>query len=119
MNIPPDPLNPSHEPHLAGSLVAQSPGTTHSRVDSLYGAACERGTTYEAVVHSCFCSAMDDEFGTDENAVDVAEAFIYARKRYGYLSSAENAQLDAENADDGTCKCGLDWLTCPSGCFEV
>lgn len=117
MNPQPDPLNPSHEPHFAGSLVEQSPGTTHARVDSLYDAACKRGTTYEAVVHSCFCSAMTDEFGTDEHVVDVAEAFIYAREKYCYLSSAENAQLD-EYTDDGTCKHGLDFWTCPSGCFE-
>lgn len=119
MNTEFDPPNPSHGPHLAGSLVEQCPGTTHSRVDSLYDAACVRGTTYEAVVHSCFCSAMNDEFGTDENAVDVAEAFSYAREKYGYLSSAENAQLDAESAEDGTCKHGLGFWTCPSGCFEV
>lgn len=118
MNNQPDPLNPSHEPHHAGILVEQSRETTLSTVDALYDAACKRGTTYEAVVHSCFCSAMDDEFGTDENTSDGAEAFIYAREKYGYLSCAENAQLDAEYADDGTCEHGLDFWTCPRGCFE-
>jgi hypothetical protein len=118
MSVQPDFLCPAHDAPTASSSNENSPGCLLCRVASLYEAACKHGTTYEAVVHSSFCSAMDDAFGSDENDADVANVFTYARQEYGYLSAEENAEIDAERASNGDCHHGLNWLTCPAGCFE-
>jgi hypothetical protein len=88
------------------------------KVDDLYGAACGRFPTYDTMVHNAFCASMDDEFGTDEHAEGVAEAFAYAREAYGYMSASENEAQRQEDADNGLCWHGLDVMTCPCGCFE-
>jgi hypothetical protein len=88
-------------------------------IDKLYNEACKRGTTYEAVVHSGFCTSMRWAFGNDEQQDDRTQAaFKYARETYGYQSLAESQESEAKDWEEGICKHGLTWLTCPCGCFE-
>lgn len=94
-------------------------GTERQRIDQLYSEACERGTTYEAVVHKGFCSSMRWAFGDDEQLDDRTQAaFKYARETYGYQSREELQQSEAVDREKGICTHGLTWLTCPCGCFE-
>lgn len=92
---------------------------TKVKIDELYDAAAKRHSCYEAVVHSEFCTAMQSSFGDDEalNATTQA-AFSYARSTYGYMSPDELSKANEADWEDGTCKHGLTWLTCPAGCFE-
>jgi hypothetical protein len=101
------------------TLISSNHGTdVCSRVDDLYSAACKQGTTYEAVVHSVFCESMRNAFGEEEHCIAVASAFTYARETYGYEDEAEQeAGLEADR-EQGICCHGLDWMTCPAGCFE-
>jgi hypothetical protein len=85
------------------------------RVDDLYSAACKHGTTYESVIHSAFCESMLDEFSDREAD---KSAFAYARDTYGYQTQEERRATQAEDWDKGICSHGLDWMTCPAGCFE-
>lgn len=73
---------------------------------------------YEAVALSEFCSEMIEHFGIDEQVPASSEAFIYASAQYGYLSPEELEAVQADDADDGICRHGLNWMTCPAGCFE-
>lgn len=92
---------------------------THQEIDQLFNEACKRGTTYEAVVHSCFCTSMRDVFGDDEQLDNQTQAaFKYARETYGYQSIDESQESEAKDWEDGICNHGLTWLTCPRGCFE-
>lgn len=86
------------------------------RVDELYSDAAERFSTYETVVHRTFCESMLEAF-PDQDSEARVRAFAYAREKYGYLSPEEIAEEDASNADDGICSHGLDFWTCPRGCF--
>lgn len=86
------------------------------RVDELYGAAAARFHTYETVIHRTFCESMLDTFPDQEGDMGVY-AFGYAREKYGYLTQEEIEEEDAENSDDGICSHGLDFWTCPRGCF--
>jgi hypothetical protein len=89
-------------------------------IDQLYNEACKRGTTYEAVVHSVFCTNMRWTFGDDEQLdVLTQAAFKYARETYGYQSREELQQSEDDDKEQGICSHGLTWLTCPCGCFEV
>ncbi|RMV79109.1 hypothetical protein ALP05_04386 [Pseudomonas caricapapayae] len=104
---------------MANDTMTHSRSITDVRgcVDALFNAACKQGTTYEAVVHSVFCESLRSEFGEDECGT-AASAFTYARETYGYQDEAEQqAQLEAD-AEQGICCHGLDWMTCPAGCFE-
>ncbi|WP_439126326.1 MAG: hypothetical protein ACNJA3_28570 (plasmid) [Pseudomonas rhizophila] len=85
------------------------------RIDDLYTAACKHGTTYEAVVHSTFCDLVLDEFSDREAD---KPAFAYAREAYGYQTQDELRATQAEDWNNGVCSHGLDWMTCPAGCFE-
>lgn len=92
--------------------------TFKTRVDDLFSAAAKRFSSYEAVAFSEFCSQMIEHFGDDEQIPESAEAFAYARSQYGYLSPDELEAVQAADADNDICRHGLDWMTCPAGCFE-
>lgn len=85
------------------------------RVDDLYSAACKHGTTYEAVIHTTFCESMLEEFSDLEAD---RHAFAYARDTYGYRTQEEIRAAQAVDWEDGVCTHGLNWMTCPAGCFE-
>lgn len=87
------------------------------RVDALHDAAIARYPTYETMIHRGFCEAMKEAFPNPETQEGKA-AYQYARDEYGYLSPEEIAAEDAINIEEGVCSHGLDWLTCPCGCFE-
>ncbi|WAJ37243.1 hypothetical protein OU800_21970 [Pseudomonas sp. GOM7] len=89
------------------------------KIEALYAVAAKTYSTYETMVQSSFSEAVRNEFGEDENAnPDVAYAFAYARDAFGYLSSEELEQENAEAAKEGICQHGLTSSTCPCGCFE-
>lgn len=92
--------------------------THKASVDDLFTAAAKRFSAYEAVAFSEFCSEMIEHFGDDEQIPGSSEAFAYARSRYGYLSPEELQAVQADDAEKGICSHGLDWMTCPAGCFE-
>lgn len=96
-------------------LEIETASATRQRIDDLYSAACKHGTTYDAVVHSTFCDSMLGEFPDREAA---KAAFAYARETYGYQTQEELRATQAEDWDNGVCSHGLDWMTCPAGCFE-
>lgn len=87
-----------------------------SLIDDLFTQACKQYSTYETMVIKSFSSSVDQNFDSDNKTHD--EAFAYARKEYGYLTSSEIAEMDENNANDGICSHGLDYMTCPCGCFE-
>ncbi len=87
------------------------------RVDALYGAAAARFATYETVAHRAFCESLREAFPYADS-LDAGLAFKYAIEKYGYLTPEQIADEDERNEDDGICRHGLDWMTCPSGCFE-
>ncbi|WP_052261079.1 hypothetical protein [Pseudomonas sp. C5pp] len=86
------------------------------RVDELYGVAAARSPTYETVIHREFCESMLESFPYQEGDIE-KWAFEYAREKYGYLTPEEIAEEDSENSEDGICSHGLDFWTCPRGCF--
>ncbi|MGC3103755.1 hypothetical protein ACPTKS_30780 [Pseudomonas aeruginosa] len=86
------------------------------KVEELYGAAAQRYPTYDTMVHNAFCDAMDLEFGSEEDT-DSPEAFAYAREAYGYESPSEREAQQEEDSENGICSHGLDYWTCPCGCF--
>lgn len=89
-----------------------------AKVDAIFSHACQRGSTYETVVHNFFCAGIESEFGHDETAPEYAEIFQYARANYGYMSAEENSHQQELDAEGGYCQHGLDEMTCPCGCFE-
>lgn len=82
-------------------------------IDDLYSQSCKQYTTYETMVHKGFCALVDDHFSEHDT-----DAYTYARKAYGYMTSYELNEMDKKNEDDGICRHGLDVMTCPCGCFE-
>lgn len=90
-----------------------------AKVDAIFSHACQRGSTYETVVHNFFCAGIEEEFGTDETDPRYAEIFEYARAGFGYMNAVENAAREQEDAENGYCHHGLDAMTCPCGCFEL
>lgn len=87
------------------------------KVDALFSAAIAQYPTYETMVHRGFCKAMLGAFSDPETEEGKA-AYEYARDEYRYLGPEEIAADDASNKEDGICSHGLDWMTCPCGCFE-
>jgi hypothetical protein len=88
------------------------------KVGSLYSSAVTRFPTYETVVHREFCKSMLEAF-PDPDSVEGQLAYEYARDEYDYLTPEQIAEDNEKNKDDGICSHGLDWLTCPCGCFET
>ncbi|MBA1305879.1 hypothetical protein [Stutzerimonas stutzeri] len=86
------------------------------KVDELYATASARHPTYETVVHREFCESMLHTFVDAESPTGLL-AFQHARQKYGYLTPDEIAEDDLKNSDDGICSHGLDFWTCPRGCF--
>ncbi|MFK4135378.1 Uncharacterised protein [Pseudomonas luteola] len=86
-------------------------------VDSLFSIAAGRFPTYETVMHRAFCGSMRKAF-PNQASEEGAYAFKYAKEHYGYLTDEEIAEEDARNFDEGICSHGLDFWTCPCGCFE-
>lgn len=62
-------------------------------------------------------SAKVTAFANTLPAHQQAELFAQARS-YGYLTPSEVSKQQDELRDQGYCRCGLDYMTCPSGCFE-
>lgn len=84
--------------------IAVAQASVASKIDEIYEAAMARFPTYETVAHRAFCESM-------------LQAFQYAIGEYGYLTPEEIAAEDAEASVDGICSHGLDFWTCPKGCF--
>lgn len=92
---------------------------TVARIGELYAAAAKRFPTYEALVQTQFNSAMQSEFGEDEEFDErTRAAFTYARSHLGYMSREEQAKAQDAAWEEGICSHGLDAMTCPCGCFE-
>ncbi|WP_409286875.1 hypothetical protein [Pseudomonas guariconensis] len=89
-----------------------------AQVRSLYASACDHGGTYERVVHKAFCHSMIEHFGVDETRIDAVIAYAFAREAYGYQTSDELELDDMAAEGEGICSHGLDFWTCPRGCFE-
>lgn len=98
-------------------LAMDASDEVKSAIDGLYGEACKRNSTYEAVVHSQFCAAMDALF--DSSKPSDRPAFYYARQAYGYQTSEELRKAQEKDWEEGICSHGLDSMTCPCGCFEI
>ncbi|NNJ17008.1 hypothetical protein CSV86_018295 [Pseudomonas putida CSV86] len=97
-----------------------SPEAIEITVGKLYSEVVHRYSTYEAVVRSHFCQRMREAYGDDENLdPEVQYAFAFARHTYDYVSEEELLEIEAEDSNNGICSHGLNWLTCPCGCFEV
>lgn len=96
--------------------IAVAPASVASKVDALYEAATAKFPTYETVVHRSFCESMLQAF-PDPQSTEGAQAFQYAIGEYGYLTPEEIAAEDSESSNDGICSHGLDFWTCPKGCF--
>jgi hypothetical protein len=60
-------------------------------IDKLYNEACKRGTTYEAVVHSGFCTSMRWAFGNDEQQDDLLPNLKNPKLKIGRKVSASTA----------------------------
>lgn len=86
------------------------------QIDSFYSDAARRHSTYETVVHRDFCQQVLEAY-PDPDSAEGEVAFEYAREKYGYLTPEQIAEEDAESEDEGICSHGMDWLTCPRGCF--
>lgn len=87
------------------------------RVDELYSTAGARFPTYDTIVHRAFCEAMLQAFPEQDSDAG-APAYAYAREAYGYLTPEEIAAEDEINDAEGICSHGLDYWTCPCGCFD-
>ena len=92
--------------------------TYKASADDLFSAAAKRFSCSDAVAFSELCSEMIEHFGDDEQIPEWSEAFAYARSKYGYLSPDELEAVQGDDADNDICRHGLDWMTCPAGCFE-
>lgn len=86
------------------------------QIDSFYSAAVARHPTYETVVHRDFCQQVLEAF-PDPYSAEGSTAHDYACEEYDYLTPEQIAEDDAKNNDEGICSHGMDWLTCPRGCF--
>jgi len=96
--------------------IAEAQASVASKIDEIYEAAMARFPTYETVAHRAFCESMLQAF-PDPQSTEGAQAFQYAIGEYGYLTPEEIAAEDAEASVDGICSHGLDFWTCPKGCF--
>ncbi|MCX4151005.1 MULTISPECIES: hypothetical protein [Paraburkholderia] len=105
--------------HLADALPPIDAATfraVHSRITKMASEANRRcGQSYEYMV-SLLCGMVEgmlDEFAPEERP-----AVVLVARSFGYLSPDELAAAEKEMADAGYCSHGLDYWTCPCGCFE-
>lgn len=86
-------------------------------VDNVYSEACSLGGSYEQAVHDHFCSLLRKYYPNVSD--ETHEVFVYASKRYGYQTFEEATTSKADYWDNGICTHGLEFMTCPAGCFET
>ena len=82
---------------------------------ALTRASARCGSSYEYGV-VLFSEEMDWEL--DEVAPEHHEAALKVLRAFGYRTRDEREEDEAQAAAAGYCVHGLDWLTCPCGCFE-
>lgn len=73
------------------------------------------GCSYEIFVQK-FSEAIDDALIDVE--ADIQMQVLEKARRLGYLSLHEISDMVREMREDGSCMHGLDYLTCPCGCFD-
>lgn len=98
-------------------MLPEHKNQIEQKVDYIYNIAVDRHPTYETVIHREFCEQMLEEY-PDPYSPEGVVAYKHARGRYGYLTPEQINEENALNEDDGICSHGLDWRTCPRGCFE-
>jgi hypothetical protein len=90
--------------------------TVHMRITKMASEANRRcGLSYEYMV-SLLCGRVEGllvEFPPEERS-----AVALIARGFGYVSPDELARAQDEMADAGYCRHGLDYMTCPCGCFE-
>jgi hypothetical protein len=70
----------------------------------------------DTVFTTNFCAAVDQQLLSLPQSSH--SAFISAAKEHGYIASDALATERQFLKNAGYCRCGLDEMTCPSGCFE-
>lgn len=88
----------------------------HTRITKMASEATRRcGLSYEYMV-SLLCGMVEEMLG--EFTPEERPAVVLVARTFGYLSPDELAAAEKEMADAGYCSHGLDYWTCPCGCFE-
>lgn len=86
------------------------------RIETLAFEANRRcGSSHDYYV-DLFSEAVEDEFDPEDEAF--WEALMPFLRQRDYATPEERRLADEEREDEGYCRHGLTFWTCPAGCFE-